>query len=136
MVKALADLNEAIRLNPKLPEAYASRGIVHFKLGQFKEEIADYTEALRLDPDMTEIYFSRGVGYVRDGELDKAITALSEGIRREPKLVKGYLYRGNAYFEKHDMDHRFETTARRFVSIQICDGILPPRTCLRDKTRH
>ena len=35
--KALADLNETLTISPDVYEAYQQRGMIHFKLGNFKD---------------------------------------------------------------------------------------------------
>ena len=48
--RALAELTEAIRLDPTLAKAYANRGWVYVEKGDQEKAIADCTEAIRLDP--------------------------------------------------------------------------------------
>jgi tetratricopeptide (TPR) repeat protein len=48
--KAIADCAEAIRLDPKLAEAYYNRGFSYAEKGEYNKAIADYTEAIQLDP--------------------------------------------------------------------------------------
>jgi Flp pilus assembly protein TadD len=45
---AIADLNEAIRLQPDYAEAYYGRGKIRSKLGDKQGAILDYREAVRL----------------------------------------------------------------------------------------
>ncbi len=47
--RAIEDLNEAIRLDPKLAMAYNNRGISYGNLGEHQRAIEDYDEALRLE---------------------------------------------------------------------------------------
>ena len=47
---AIADYNEAIRLDPKIAEAYNNRGNAWRNKGDYDRAIADYNEAIRLDP--------------------------------------------------------------------------------------
>jgi tetratricopeptide (TPR) repeat protein len=49
--KAIADLNEAIRLKPDFAEAYYGRGIFYGKRGDWDKAIADCNEAIH-DPDL------------------------------------------------------------------------------------
>jgi tetratricopeptide (TPR) repeat protein len=49
--RAIADLTEAIRLDPKYVWAYASRGEAYRMKGDYDRAIADLTEAIRLDPN-------------------------------------------------------------------------------------
>src|SRR5262245_40443106 len=44
--KALADYNAGIKINPKVPFAYQSRGTVFFRLGKFAESVADFDKFL------------------------------------------------------------------------------------------
>jgi tetratricopeptide (TPR) repeat protein len=48
--KAIADYDEAIRLDPKQAAAHANRGIAWQKLGRYDIASADWKEAIRLDP--------------------------------------------------------------------------------------
>src|SRR5262245_54878914 len=56
---AIADYNEAIRLDPALAEAYSSRGMAYRAKGDTDHAIADYSEAIRLDPSFAEAYNNR-----------------------------------------------------------------------------
>ena len=48
--KAIADYNEAIRLDPKFAIAYHNRGGAWGSKGDYDKAIADYNEVIRLDP--------------------------------------------------------------------------------------
>ena len=51
--EALAEIIEAIRLNPDHPHAWIERGGLKARQGQYKWAISDYDRAMRLDPHMT-----------------------------------------------------------------------------------
>ena len=94
------DPNQAItiRLNPKLAEAYCSRGVAYGQKGSYDKAIADLTEAIRLDPKLVQAYYSRGVTYWHKGNHDRAIADFNEAIRVDPKLAVAYYGRGCAYW--------------------------------------
>ena len=48
--KALADLDEAIRIDPRYADAYAGRGGLRIKNKEHEKALADCNEAIRLDP--------------------------------------------------------------------------------------
>ncbi len=48
--KAVADLTEAIRLDPECHRVYYFRGLARSEKKEFDDAIADFTEAVRLDP--------------------------------------------------------------------------------------
>ncbi len=49
--RALADFNEAIKLDPNAAGAFFGRGITYFIKKDYDHAIADYTEKIRLDPN-------------------------------------------------------------------------------------
>jgi tetratricopeptide (TPR) repeat protein len=52
--RALAEINEAIRLEPKFGYAYKNRGLIYENMGAFDKALADFRTALGLDPDKQE----------------------------------------------------------------------------------
>ena len=72
--EAIVELDEAIRLDPKLASAYNSRGVAYKDLGQRQRAIQDYDEAIRLDPKDAAPYVNRGLVYTklnRDQEAER-----------------------------------------------------------------
>jgi tetratricopeptide (TPR) repeat protein len=67
--RAIADLNEAIRLDPKYAEAYSGRGLAYGNKGDLDRAIADYSEAIRLDPKSAVA----GLAHLYSGDLTKAL---------------------------------------------------------------
>jgi tetratricopeptide (TPR) repeat protein len=106
--KAIADYTEAIRLDPKLKEAYEKRAALYKEhKGDYGKAIADYTEVIRLDPDDMK-YFNRAEAYEHKGDHDKAIADYTEAIRLGQKdgLDAGlfYNFRARAYAKKGEHD--------------------------------
>ena len=50
---AIADCNEAIRLDPEDAVAYEARGLAHDRKKEPDAALADYTKAIQLDPKFT-----------------------------------------------------------------------------------
>ena len=48
--RAIADFNEAIRLDPKSSLTFRNRGDAYTDKGDHDRALADYSEAIRLDP--------------------------------------------------------------------------------------
>ena len=96
--RALADYNEAIRLDPKYALAYFSRGSFYGNiLGDKDRALADYNEAIRLDPKYAPAYNNRGNNYSGRGDNGRALADLDEAIRLDPKLALAYFSRGSFY---------------------------------------
>jgi tetratricopeptide (TPR) repeat protein len=102
---AFKDLNEAIRINPKLAEAYSNRGSARDNLGDYKGAMEDYDKALSLKPEMITAYNNRGVtkgkiALSKGGDIQKnmqpAIDDFNTAIKINPYDPSSYLNRGNA----------------------------------------
>jgi tetratricopeptide (TPR) repeat protein len=94
---AIADYDEAIRLNPKNAAAYTGRRAAYAAKGDLDRAIADYGEWIRLDPKNFFAYNNRGAAYLAKGDNDRAIASYSEAIRLNPKFAWAYKGRGLAY---------------------------------------
>ena len=102
--RAIAEYNEAIRLDPKFAYAYSSRGLAYDHKGDLDRASPDYNEAIRLDPKYAQAYFNRGNAYYQKGDDDRAIADYNEAIRLTPKYAYAYNNRGTAYDHKGDAD--------------------------------
>jgi tetratricopeptide (TPR) repeat protein len=102
--RAIADYNEAIRLDPNYALAYNNRGQAYLLSEDFDRAFADLGEAIRLDPKYLEAYINRGATYARKNEYDRAIADFSEAIRLDPKYAEAYNYRGATYNGKGEYD--------------------------------
>lgn len=58
--RAIADCDEAIRLDPKSVAAYNNRGYACIEKGEVDRAIADYDEAIRLNQMNVSSYLGRG----------------------------------------------------------------------------
>ena len=51
---ALAEFNRTIELAPELAAAYADRGVLYDRMGEYEKALADYRKALSMDPKILE----------------------------------------------------------------------------------
>jgi len=97
---AVADLDQAINLNPENATAYNNRGFTYNNMGEYDRAIADLDQALGLDPQHATAYNNRGLAYENKGDYDRAIADLSLALSLNPRLVVAYDNRGYAYQRK------------------------------------
>jgi tetratricopeptide (TPR) repeat protein len=86
---AIADYDQAIRLNPGDHFAFNNRANTWRDKGDLDRAIADYTEALRLDPGYTAVYINRGLIYERKRELALARADYEAALAQPPKYANG-----------------------------------------------
>jgi tetratricopeptide (TPR) repeat protein len=92
--RALADYNEALRLDPRRAHAWNNRGNVWRVKGDTARAISDFNQAIRVDPDYQLAYKNRGNVFSDKGALDKAIIDYSEAIRLNPNDADALTNRG------------------------------------------
>jgi tetratricopeptide (TPR) repeat protein len=78
--EAIAEYDEAIRLDPEYTEAYNNRGSAYAGLGQYQRAIQDFDEAIRLNPEYAEAYYNRGLTYKLQGKKSQAIADFEKFI--------------------------------------------------------
>ncbi|WP_240537995.1 tetratricopeptide repeat protein [Bradyrhizobium japonicum] len=91
--RAIADYDEAIRLNPRDKEAISARGNAYKTKGDFDRAIADYDQAAQLDARDARVYFHRARVYWQMASLAKSLTDLDQAIQLNPKNAYPVLWR-------------------------------------------
>jgi tetratricopeptide (TPR) repeat protein len=102
--RAISDLDQAIRLDPKSAKAYIDRAYSYNLKRDYDRAIADFDQGIRLDPNVAVAYNNRGNSYAGKGDYERAISDYDEAIRLDPKYTQAYNNRGNTYSEKRDYD--------------------------------
>lgn len=96
--EAVADYQQATRLNPGYAEAYANLGDAYQELKRYEEAIKAYKQAIKLRPNLTEAYDGLGDVYLalgREAESSEAYSHTDENYssggvlnRKAATLVK------------------------------------------------
>jgi tetratricopeptide (TPR) repeat protein len=99
---AIPDLNESIRLNPRVAASFYSRGIAYNHKYEFDRAIQDYNEAIRLGLSSASVYVACGHAYRNKGDYDRAIQDYDDAIRLDANYTGAYADRGESFFHKGD----------------------------------
>ena len=102
--RAMADYNEAIRINPRFAAAYIGRGAVAHAKKDYDGAITDYDEAIKIDPSYGVAYVDRGFTWSAKKDYDRAIADYDEAIRRYPSYAEAFDQRGHAWQSKGNLD--------------------------------
>jgi tetratricopeptide (TPR) repeat protein len=78
---ALADLNDAIRLEPEAPELFDHRAVLWVEKKELAKALADIDEALRLKPDSAHLRCSRAYILIRKTDYAAAVVELEDAIK-------------------------------------------------------
>ena len=92
--RAIDDLTEVIRLDPKNATAHAIRGAGFVRKGDYDRALSDLNEGRRLDPNNASVHNDFGVYYNAIGDHDRALVELNEAIRLYPQFL--YAYKNSA----------------------------------------
>jgi lipoprotein NlpI len=96
--KAISDVNEGIRIDPRRAYRFQERGELYFEKGDFGQAITDFNEAIRLDSTRAFRFHWRGLAYSAIGNFPLAIANFTEAIRIDPVPHSFRFYdRANAY---------------------------------------
>ena len=110
---ALADLNEAIRLNPSYVAAIYSRGVVYGELNDLDHAIANYDNVLRLEPAHYLALNNRGAAWKNKGDADRAIADFTEAFRVNPEYLAALFNRAITRDKKGTSDWGNASPAER-----------------------
>ena len=118
---AIADFNQALKVNPNDSQAYyyrgqaqrqlerspsfreaysevlQFRGIARLQLGDEQGAVADLNYVLRNNPNATSAYLNRGLARLGLGQTQQAINDFTGALNLEPNLAIAYHHRGFAY---------------------------------------
>ena len=102
--RAIADFNQALKLNPKYAAAFNNRGNAYGNKGEYDRAIEDYTQALLLNPKYAVAFNNRGNAYSDKKEYDRAIADYNQALKLNPKYARAFNNRGTAYNDKKEYD--------------------------------
>lgn len=85
---ALADMDEAIRLQPQYAGFFVNRAFLRYKLDDYFGAMADYDYAIQLDPVNLAALFNRGMLRSEVQDFNKAIDDFSQVLQLDPNNYK------------------------------------------------
>ena len=85
---AIDDYSEAVRLNPKDPEAPFNRGMAYLRTDKYDLAARDFTEVISLQPKNADAYVYRGIIRVYQNREKEAEADFQKAFQIDPALKK------------------------------------------------
>lgn len=92
---AIAELNEAVALQPKNPETYYRRAAVEWRIKDFTTAEADYEAGLATNKINFQAYYLRAEFKFDSGDIDGALSDLDQSAKLDAKNIQAYFLRGS-----------------------------------------
>ena len=109
---AVADLDQALEIDPKYVPAFIERAYLRQWRNQLDEAIVDVSKAIELDPRNSYAYVERGVFAYSKKEYDKAMDDFQKAIDLGSQAAVIYIARGMILLNKRDPNKAFAELKR------------------------
>jgi serine/threonine protein kinase/tetratricopeptide (TPR) repeat protein len=97
--RAVAELNQALTLNPRHYWSWVQRGICYQEMGKNPLAAADFSVCIGLWPEFAWGYFNRACALDRVGNRAEAVRDYGAALDRDPGFALAYINRGMARLE-------------------------------------
>ncbi|MCB1464583.1 MAG: tetratricopeptide repeat protein [Nitratireductor sp.] len=129
-----AEIETALRLNPRTDQAYLARGLSLRSQRRYQEAIAAFEKAIELSPNSADGYAMVSLTYIFVSKPDKALAAMDEAMLRNPDHPFFYLYtKGMALFHLERFDEASELFAN---ALKKNPDFIPARLALASAYAH
>ncbi len=122
LAKAKARFEEALRVDPKYPEAHNNLGAVLGIEGKPQEELREYETAVKLEPRYIDGLFNLGKTYFRMGQGEKALGYLTRAIEVSPRHMMARVLIATIQWQRGEGGAALETLDE---SLRIKPDFLP-----------
>ena len=78
---AIQELNQALRLNPRLAGAFYGLGTAYWNKGEYDRAIQDYDQAVKLKPRYANAFYGRGLAYAKKHDYQRAIEDYDQALK-------------------------------------------------------
>jgi tetratricopeptide (TPR) repeat protein len=102
---SVALLDEALQIDPRHAQAYATRATAFRKLGDHQRAVQDCSKAIEINPRFAEAYCQRAFAYQQsqlDNRVEQALADASKAVELDRTNPLAFIIRGNARLERKE----------------------------------
>ncbi len=100
LLLAKADLVQALRLDPTLPNLHRNLGFIELSLSNFNVADSLLTIAETMNPTDAMVYYYRGLLFTKTDRLDAALNEMNKALQQYPNLAIAWLAKGQLQYQK------------------------------------
>ncbi|HTT65069.1 MAG TPA: tetratricopeptide repeat protein [Bryobacteraceae bacterium] len=100
---AEAELEAALRLDPKLPETHYMLGEIAIYRAQIDRAVDELKHEIALNPAFARAFYRLGDAYTRREDWEHAVPPLQRAVWLDPTYSGPYILLGKAYLKKGDL---------------------------------
>ncbi len=87
---ALEDCDVASKGKVDVANAHNSRGLVHYKRGEFEAAVADYDRSISMNPNVASSFYMRAKSRMKLGQEQTSAADLQKAYALEPNIAERY----------------------------------------------
>ncbi len=111
--QAIEHYQEALRLNPNLPEARITLGVALARKGRLDEAIEQFQAAVAQNPQNPGALYNLGLAYNGKGQLNEAMTTFEQVIRLTPDNADAHNNLGLVLMRQGRLDEKRYNNSKR-----------------------
>jgi tetratricopeptide (TPR) repeat protein len=120
--RAIADYDQALRLDSKNAAAYDNRGTALDARGDWEDALKDYNESMRLNPRNADVYINRGTVLLENGDLNGAFADYTKALTLNPREEYAHAGRTEFYLRQNEPEKALKE-ANAVISIAPGEGL-------------
>lgn len=98
------ECKKGLALDPGMPEAHYTLGMIEKEQGRFDDAEGEFTEATKIDPQYSEAWAGLGMTRLQKGDIPGAQTAFKEASRLNPGNSTSHYGLGKCYVKQGNFD--------------------------------
>ncbi|MFJ3057622.1 tetratricopeptide repeat protein [Herbaspirillum sp. NPDC087042] len=117
--QAMALLDEALQLNPDVPDTWHRKALLQERARQWEAARTSIHNALRLNDQQAQYWLAAGLVEHALGEFEEALRYYDEALILAPELVDAHVSRGTSLARLRDYDEAIDSYRR---ALRLDDG--------------